>query len=31
MRRPEGGRERERKREPAGNPCIPIGSLSVSG
>jgi hypothetical protein len=28
--RPKGGRERERKREPTGNPCIPTGSLSVS-
>jgi hypothetical protein len=30
-RRLEGGRERERKREPARNPHIPTGSLSVSG
>jgi hypothetical protein len=27
-RRPEGGRERERKGEPAGNPRIPAGSVS---
>jgi hypothetical protein len=29
--RTEGGRERERKKEPAGIPCIPAGSVSVSG
>jgi hypothetical protein len=26
-----GGRKRKRKREPAGNPCILAGSVSVSG
>jgi len=30
-RRPEGRRERERKREPAKNPRIPAGSVFVSG
>jgi hypothetical protein len=30
-RRLEGGREREKKREPAGNPRIPAGSVFVSG
>jgi len=31
LSRPERGRERERKREPAGNPRIPAGSISISG
>jgi len=30
-RRPKGGRERERKREPTGNTHIPAGSLSIFG